>query len=112
MRPSKDVRYFGETQCNPSDVGKSVTEIRAKCQWDRAPTHHQKPRYIDASRLLLDPLKNHGVFQDATVNTLANPYVLVREDSEFLLAEQASSEPTMMRRTGLITQRRCLEVSM
>lgn len=53
--------------------------------------------FINATRLLLDPLKNPELFNaslDAAIDALANPYMLVREDSEFLLEEQPSSEKT------------------
>ncbi|KAF8133653.1 hypothetical protein EV363DRAFT_1397073 [Boletus edulis] len=53
--------------------------------------------FLNATRLLLDSLKNPELFNaslDATVDALANPYMLVEGDNEFLLAEQASSEKT------------------
>ena len=52
------------------------------------------------STRLLDPLKGPELFDaslDTTVNALANPYMLVSEDSEFLLAKQVSSEKTRRR---------------
>ncbi|KAH0828922.1 hypothetical protein J3R83DRAFT_2344 [Lanmaoa asiatica] len=53
--------------------------------------------FINAIRLLLDPLKNPELFNaslDTTVNALADSYMLVREECGFLLAEEASSEKT------------------
>ena len=53
--------------------------------------------FMNGTRLLLDPLKNPELFNaslDTTVNALANPYMLVSEESKFLLAKQASSEKT------------------
>ncbi|KAG9315903.1 hypothetical protein JVU11DRAFT_3553 [Chiua virens] len=44
--------------------------------------------FIHATRLLLNPLKTPELFNasfDTTVDTLANPYMLVRDDTEFVL---------------------------
>ncbi|KAH0831937.1 hypothetical protein J3R83DRAFT_12822 [Lanmaoa asiatica] len=50
--------------------------------------------FIDTTRLLLDPLKKPELFNaslETIVDTLANPYMMVKEDSEFMLVEDASS---------------------
>ena len=51
--------------------------------------------FINATRLLLDPLRNPELFHtplDDTVDALGNPYMSVSENNEFLLTASLSSE--------------------
>lgn len=55
---------------------------------------HLGPDFINPMRPLLDPLKKPELFNaslNTTVDALADPYMLVNEDSEFLLAERKSA---------------------
>lgn len=55
---------------------------------------HLGADFINSTRLLLDPLKKPELFNaslKATVDALADPYMLVREDSVFVLAGQKSA---------------------
>lgn len=50
--------------------------------------------FINSTRLLMDPLKKPELFNASlhtTVEARADPYMLVREDSEFVLTEQKSA---------------------
>lgn len=53
--------------------------------------------FFNSTRLLLDPLKKAELFNaslDRTVEALADPYMLVRDNSVFLLAEEKSAKHT------------------
>ena len=55
---------------------------------------HLGPDFFNSTRLLLDPLKEPGLFNPSlktTMDALADPYMLVNEDSEFVLAERKST---------------------